>query len=93
MVTLNKEEVKLLQSFLNENLSLNPALKVDGIFGKTTKTAVIAFQEKYKDEVLIPWKSFGLKDEKGTGIVYKTTLRWINMVKCSGLNIPMPQLP
>ncbi len=85
------EQVKLLQAFLNEHMGTT--LKVDGVFGKTTRDAVKAFQEKYKDETLTPWERFGLKDGKGTGNVYKTTLRQINMIKCSSLNLPMPQLP
>jgi peptidoglycan hydrolase-like protein with peptidoglycan-binding domain len=87
----NPEQVKLLQSFLNEHLGLT--LPVDGVYGKTTRDAVKAFQVKYLDEVLIPWKPFGLKSEKGTGNVYKTTKRKINLIKCADLNLPIPQLP
>lgn len=87
----NSEQVKLLQAFLNEHLGLT--LTVDGVYGKTTRDAVKAFQVKYLDEVLIPWKPFGLKSEKGTGNVYKTTKRKINLIKCADLNLPIPQLP
>ncbi len=87
----DKEEVKKLQTFLNEHMGLT--LKVDGVYGAATRDAVKAFQEKYKEETLVPWEKFGLKDGKGTGNVYKTTLRWINMVKCPSLALPMPELP
>lgn len=89
----DKNEVTLLQKFLNEYLALDPKLTEDGIFGLSTRNAVIAFQEKHKDEVLKPWIPFGLKGEKGTGNVYKTTLRMVNVLKCSDTTIPMPQLP
>ncbi len=87
----NGEQVKLLQTFLNEHMGLT--LVVDGFYGKSTRDAVKAFQVKYADEVLIPWKPFGLKGELGTGNVYKTTKRKINMIKCADLNLPIPQLP
>lgn len=87
----NPEQVKLLQAFLNEHMGLT--LVVDGFYGKSTRDAVKAFQVKYADEVLMPWKPFGLKSELGTGNVYKTTKRKINMIKCADLNLPIPQLP
>lgn len=90
--TNNKDDVMRLQSFLNEYLGLK--LSVDGIFGKKSMEAVKAFQVKEKGEVLSPWVGITLKnDSKGTGWVYKTTKRWINMIKCPELNIPEPQLP
>lgn len=89
----NPEQVKLLQIFLNEELALSPALVVDGVFGESTKSAVIAFQEKYASEILTPWAPFGLSSGKGTGYVYKTTKWKINMIKCSDLKLVVPQLP
>ncbi|MFA7285335.1 MAG: peptidoglycan-binding protein [Candidatus Paceibacterota bacterium] len=89
----NPEQVKLLQTFLNENLSLNPALAVDGKFGKETRKAVIAFQEKYASEILAPWVALGIPEGKGTGNVYKTTKWKINMLKCPDLKLEVPQLP
>ncbi len=86
-----KLDVEKLQVFLNDDLGLN--LKIDGHYGISTRNAVSAFQEKNKKEVLDPWIPFGKKDGKGTGNVYKTTLRWINMTKCPDLNLPMPELP
>jgi hypothetical protein len=79
------EEVKKLQTFLNEHMGLT--LVVDGVYGTTTRDAVKSFQEKYPTEVLAPW---GLTS--GTGNVFKTTLRWINMTKCPSLALPMPVL-
>ncbi len=87
----NPEQVKLLQTFLNEELGLK--LVVDGKFGRTTRNAVIAFQEKYGTDVLTPWAPFGLKSGKGTGNVYKTTKWKINMIKCADLKLEVPQLP
>ncbi len=86
-----KLDVEKLQVFLNDDLGLD--LKIDGHYGISTRNAVSAFQEKNKKEVLDPWIPFGKKDGKGTGNVYKTTLRWINMTKCPDLNLPMPELP
>lgn len=86
-----KLDVEKLQVFLNDDLGLS--LKIDGHYGPSTRDAVSAFQEKNKKEVLDPWIPFGKKDGKGTGNVYKTTLRWINMTKCPDLNLPMPKLP
>ena len=60
---------------------------------KLTTAAVKTFQLKYKDEILSPWASHGLGADVATGYVYKTTLRWINLMKCSTLDLPMPQLP
>jgi len=85
-------EVVKLQSFLNEYLGLN--LVTDGNYGKKSFEAVKVFQVKHANEVLTPWVGAGaLKStENGTGYVYKTTQRWINMIKCPELNIPMPTL-
>lgn len=79
----NPIEVKILQTFLN--LNLGTTLPIDGVFGEETDQAVRAFQLKYPDQVLTPW---GLTTS--TGFVYQTTLRWINLVWCPSLDIPMP---
>ncbi len=76
-------EVKLLQEFLNTHMQAN--LPVTGVFGPATDRAVRAFQQKYADEVLTPW---GLNGP--TGFVYRTTQRWVNLMHCKDLNIPMP---
>ena len=87
----NTEDVKKLQTFLNTEM--NAGLTVNGIFDQATADAVKAFQLKYWQDVLAPWKPFGLGDHSPTGYVYKTTLRMINNLNCSSLNIPLPILP
>jgi uncharacterized repeat protein (TIGR01451 family) len=78
-------EVKKLQEFLNSYM--NAGLPVTGVFGPMTDKAVRNFQVKHTDQVLTPW---GLT--ASTGFVYLTTQRWINLVHCSTLNIPVPEL-
>jgi len=79
--------VSRLQTFLNQHLGLN--LTISGIFDTGSFNAVKMFQKKYAAEVLAPWGSTpGGINEDGTGFVYKTTKRWINMIKCPELNIP-----
>lgn len=87
------EQVKLLQTFLNE--TMNAQLPVTGFFGKLTKNWVKKFQKKYHNEIIQPWIDAGYKGKDiidGTGYVYKTTKRYINIMKCSQLNIPVPDL-
>ena len=84
--------IKKLQTFLNQNLGLS--IPVTGVFGPLTQDAVNKFQTKYSDDILKPWFTKGLsKDMNPSGYVYKTTLRMINLLQCSSLNIPVPQLP
>lgn len=78
--------VSRLQTFLNEYLGLS--LTVDGQYNQATFDAVKQFQLKEAGEVLSPWIGVTLKDKVATGWVYKTTRRWINMIKCPELNIP-----
>ncbi len=86
------EEVKKLQTFLNEQMKIS--LPITGVFGPMTDKAVRDFQASENDGVLKPWVDRGLlKQGETTGYVYKTTKRWINMLKCSSLNIPLPPLP
>ncbi|HYF12852.1 MAG TPA: peptidoglycan-binding domain-containing protein [Candidatus Paceibacterota bacterium] len=86
------EEVKKLQTFLNQHMNEN--LPVTGYFGIMTYDAVRRFQQKYTLDVLKPWQDAGLMDSlTPTGYVYKTTQRMINNLQCSGLNLPVPQLP
>ena len=83
----------MLQEFLNEFVDAN--LPVTGYFGKMTHSAVKKFQVKYHSEIIKPWVDAGWKDkdiENGTGYVFKTTKREINLLKCASLNIPMPDL-
>jgi hypothetical protein len=90
----NAEEVKLLQSFLNEEIGAG--LPITGFFGNLTHSAVKKFQVKHKKDILQPWidAGFGGMDfgNKGTGYVYKTTKRAINMMKCATITEPMPVL-
>ncbi len=81
----NPNEVKKLQLFLNTYMGED--LPISGMFGAMTKQAVQRFQERHANEVLTPW---GL--EAPTGYVYLTTKRWINMIVCPELNLPMPTL-
>lgn len=88
----DKNEVIKLQTFLNEHLGLK--LKVDGNYNLSTYNAVKKFQKKYQDQVLNPWVPFGLSQRSdGTGYVFKTTKRWINMLKCPELKLTIPKLP
>lgn len=86
------EQVKLLQTFLNEQ---GANLPVTGVFGPLTKAAVKAFQKAHHDEIIKPWIDAGYDAKslkEGTGYVYKTTKRYINIVKCKEAEIPMPPL-
>jgi peptidoglycan hydrolase-like protein with peptidoglycan-binding domain len=87
----NAGQVRMLQEFLNKELGTT--LPLSGTFDTATEDAVKAFQVKYASEVLSPWKPFGPIENSGTGYVYKTTLRMLNKVSCTTLNIPMPMLP
>jgi hypothetical protein len=88
----NPDEVKKLQIFLNKHLKLN--LLVTGFYDSHTRDGVNTFQLAYSKEVLLPWVSHGLPNETTpTGYVYKTTKRWINLMECSALDLPMPKLP
>ncbi len=91
--TNDVEDVKRLQSFLNETMSAN--LPVTGYFGTLTKKWVKKFQVANSETIIKPWidagfSSKGLKE--GTGVVYKTTKHAINLMKCASLNEPMPSL-
>ena len=84
-------QVKKLQVFLNMNLGLN--LAVNGVYNAATIAAVNQFQVKYHIEVLAPWVPLGLPTQfTPTSYVYQTTQRWINLIMCPPLNIPMPTL-
>ena len=73
---------------------LGANLPVTGVYDLATYHAVEQFQVKYNSSVLSPWVPYGLtNDSTPTGYVYKTTRRWINLLMCSALNIPMPNLP
>ncbi len=76
----NVEEVKKLQTFLNEHMSAG--LPVTGFFGPLTHQAVMNFQAKYAKEVLTPW---GITAP--TGYVFKTTRALINNFKCANSEV------
>ena len=89
----DSEDVSRLQTFLNETMGAK--IPVTGIFGSMTRSWVKKFQVAYHGEIIKPWIDAGYKGkdiENGTGYVYKTTKRQINMMKCSSLNIPLPDL-
>ncbi len=79
------QEVKTLQTFLNEQMAAG--LPVTGSFGPSTHAAVKAFQSKHAEQILSPWNL-----SAPTGFVYLTTQRWINLIHCSTLNLPVPAL-
>lgn len=89
----DKEDVVRLQIFLNETMGTN--IPTSGFFGAMTKNLVKKFQVKYHAEIIKPWVDAGYKGkdiENGTGYVYKTTKREINLIKCSTLDLPVPDL-
>lgn len=88
----NPQEVKKLQTFLNEHMSAG--LSVTGIYDAQTREWVNKFQLKYKEQVLKPWVEAGCYESENipTGYVYITTKRWINILKCPSLVIPLTGL-
>jgi hypothetical protein len=89
----NPEEVKKLQIFLNQFFELdNP---VTGFYGQLTFDMVKKFQAHQEAGTLTPWMVAGLPTDGPTGYVYKTTKRWINILKCPEMiqNTPIPNLP
>jgi len=69
------KEVEELQKCLAKDKEIYPEGEITGTFGKKTKTAVILFQEKYKDDILKP---FDL--EKGNGEVRGKTREKLNEI-------------
>lgn len=71
---MNNPEVSCLQGFLkNQGTDIYPEGLITGNFYGLTKSAVIRFQEKYKEEILTP---VGLSS--GTGVVGEQTRKKIN---------------
>jgi len=68
-------EVKELQKCLALFPEIYPEGEVTGIFGDKTKAAVILFQEKYREEILIPNDL-----EKGNGEIMGSTRKKLNEV-------------
>jgi hypothetical protein len=79
------EQVRKLQEFLNKYQ--NAGLPVTGFYGPLSNAAVMAFQKTHATSVLAPW---GLSTP--TGIVYRTTLRQINMIECPDIAEGLPEL-
>jgi len=88
----NPEEVQKLQIFLNQHMGSN--LAITSVYDLATMNAVNQFQLQHKNEVLKPWvdESIHCDINQPTGYVYKTTQRWINLIMCPTLNLPMPDL-
>ncbi len=71
---LSSEDVKCLQSFLkSQGPDIYPEALITGNFLSLTKAAVIRFQEKHAQDILIPWDLI-----RGTGLVGSTTRAKIN---------------
>ena len=70
-----ESEVQELQKCLAQDPDVYPEGEITGYFGEKTKTAVIRFQEKYKEEILTP---YGLS--AGTGKVLKSTRDKLNQL-------------
>ncbi len=73
----DKQEARLWQAFLNTKEE--EKLKIDGIYGKQTESAIKRFQNKYKDFILSPWNLIS-----PTGYTYKSTRAYANkLLNCS----------
>jgi hypothetical protein len=86
------EEVSKLQRFLNEHMGAG--MNVSGEFDRETRTWVKKYQVRYRDLILKPWIDAGYDERvlaNGTGVVYLTTARAINLQQCASLDIPMPE--
>ena len=68
------DDVKILQELLVKE-GVYPEGLITGFFGILTKQAVILFQEKYRDEILVP---AGL--DQGSGFVGQMSLKKINQL-------------
>ncbi len=73
----DKQEARLWQAFLNTKEE--EKLKIDGIYGKQTESAIKRFQNKYKDFILSPWNLIS-----PTGYTYQSTRAYANkLINCS----------
>jgi N-acetyl-anhydromuramyl-L-alanine amidase AmpD len=80
-------EVKKLQIFLEDYEGFSN-LTETGIYDQTTYNAVLSFQAKYAQDILIPWGA-----SVPTGYVYTTTIKKVNEIYCKGVQIPTPVIP
>ena len=71
----NNTEVRKLQECLSDDPEIYPSGNISGYFGQETKSAVILFQEKYKEEILVPNNL-----TKGNGVVKASTIKKLNEV-------------
>jgi len=71
-----------------EGFSINKEEKDKKDFGESTASAVVGFQQKYKEEILTPW---GL--QYGTGTVGKTTRAKLNKLYGCSAPTPTPTTP
>jgi ABC-type transport system substrate-binding protein len=81
----NNADVKKLQECLASDSEIYPSGTISGQFGQDTKAAVIKFQEKYKDDILIPNNLTA-----GTGKVAGATIKKLNEVCFS---VPSEEIP
>jgi hypothetical protein len=77
-------EVEALQTAL-EKEGFNVGGDTKGNFGENTASAVVSFQEKYKSEILGPWRL-----EHGTGYVGQTTRAKLNKLYGCGQIVSPP---
>ncbi len=82
--------MKKLQAFLNGQFGTT--LPVTGVYGTQTIALVKKFQVLHADAILAPWARFGLKQNVGTGQVYKTTLYFINQLLVATSTCPVPKV-
>jgi len=88
----SSDAVIKLQRFLNAQMGAS--LIVNGMYDAETQAAVDKFQLTFNQEILQPWINYGLPNiNTPTSQTYKTTQRWINILSCPGLNLPIPKLP
>ena len=74
--------------------NINKDLYISGEFDLATLDAVNKLQTLHSDEILKPWVTAGLMEKpEATGYVYKTTLWFINSIKCSDSKVAFPILP
>jgi peptidoglycan hydrolase-like protein with peptidoglycan-binding domain len=81
----NPAEVKKLQEFLNNYQA--EKLVVDGVYKNEDFEAVKRFQNKYKSQILNPWKL-----SRPSGYVYISTVKTINEIVCAGKNLPTEEV-
>lgn len=82
----NPQHVRLLETFLNTYENAN--LPVNGMYEPADIAAVIAWQEKYAEDILAPW---GIT--QGTGYVYITSLEKIKEIHNANCTTSEPTTP